>query len=112
MGGEVRSTQRDVTFGTHFCAPDRFRVEVSLDPRPGTSWPVASQPPLRIDLLRTIEGVSTAEVLKNAVAASWKGTPIRVIALDDLIANKRAVGRPQDRADVAKLERVRARRGP
>ncbi|HTB58815.1 MAG TPA: hypothetical protein VLC06_13130 [Polyangia bacterium] len=51
-------------------------------------------------------------MLKNAVAASWKGTPIRVIALDDLIANKRAVGRPQDRADVAKLERVRARRGP
>jgi hypothetical protein len=33
---------------------------------------------------------------------------IRVIALDDLIANKRAAGRPQDVADVANLERVRA----
>jgi hypothetical protein len=33
-----------------------------------------------------------------------------VIALDDLIANKRAAARPQDLADVAKLEGVRARR--
>jgi hypothetical protein len=44
------------------------------------------------------------------VSALWEGTPIRVIALDDLIANKRASGRPQDLGDVAKLERVRAKR--
>jgi predicted nucleotidyltransferase len=69
------------------------------------------RPPLRIDLLRAIDGVSTVDVLKNAVPASWEGTPIRVIALEDLIANKRAAGRPQDLADVTKLERVRARRG-
>jgi predicted nucleotidyltransferase len=68
------------------------------------------RPPLRIDLLRAIDGVATADVLRNAVPASLEGTPIRVIALDDLIANKRAVGRAQDLADVAKLERVRARR--
>ncbi len=41
-----------------------------------------------------------------------EGTPIRVISLDDLIANKRAAGRPQDLADLAKLERARARRKP
>jgi len=40
--------------------------------------------------------------------ATWEGVRIRVIALDDLIANKRAAGRPQDVADVANLERVRA----
>lgn len=66
--------------------------------------------PLRVDLLRSIDGVSTADVLKNAVPATWDGTPIRVIALDDLIANKRAAGRPQDLVDVAKLERARAKR--
>jgi predicted nucleotidyltransferase len=66
--------------------------------------------PLRVDLLRSIDGVSTADVLKNAVATTWEGTPIRVIALDDLIANKRAAGRAQDVVDVAKLERARARR--
>ena len=68
------------------------------------------RPPLRVDLLSTIDGVSTANVLKNAVPATWGGTSIRVIALDDLIANKRAAGRAQDLVDVAKLERVRAKR--
>ena len=63
------------------------------------------RPPLRIDLLRSIDGVSATDVLKNAVLASWEGTAIRVIALDDLIANKRAAGRPQDLADLVKLER-------
>jgi predicted nucleotidyltransferase len=67
------------------------------------------KPPLRIDLLRAIDGVTVADVLRNAVPASWEGAAIRVIALDDLIANKRASGRPQDLADVVKLERVRER---
>lgn len=68
------------------------------------------RPPLRVDLLRAIDGVSTADVLRNAVPATWEGTSIRVISLDDLIANKRAAGRAHDLADVAKLERVRAKR--
>jgi len=34
---------------------------------------------------------------------------VRVIGLADLIANKRAAGRPQDLADVALLERVQSR---
>jgi len=66
------------------------------------------RPPLRVDLLRAIDGVSAADVLRNAVSATWDGTPIRVISLGDLIANKRAAGRAQDLADVARLERVRA----
>jgi hypothetical protein len=65
------------------------------------------RPPLRVDLLRAIDGVTAADVLRNAVATTWDGTPIRVIALGDLIANKRAAGRPQDLADLVKLERVR-----
>jgi predicted nucleotidyltransferase len=69
------------------------------------------QPPLRIDLLRQIDGVDSAQVLRNAVPATWDETPIRVIALDDLIANKTAAARPQDLADVAKLERIRITRG-
>jgi predicted nucleotidyltransferase len=69
------------------------------------------RPPMRIDLLRAVDGVSTAQVMKNAIPATWEGTPIQVIALDDLIANKRAAGRAQDLADLVKLERVRAKRG-
>lgn len=69
------------------------------------------QPPLRIDILRSIDGVSTPDAIRNAVAGSWDGVPVRVIGLDDLIANKRAAGRPRDIADAEQLERVRARKG-
>jgi hypothetical protein len=69
------------------------------------------QPPLRIDLLRSIDGVAPSDAIRNAVAGSWDGLAIRVIALDDLIANKRAAGRPRDLADAEQLERVRARKG-
>ena len=68
------------------------------------------QAPLRIDLLRSIDGVSTSDALTNAVPATWDGLSFRVIALNDLIANKRAAARPQDLADVVMLERARARR--
>lgn len=37
------------------------------------------------------------------------GVPVPVIGLDDLIANKRAAGRPKDLIDVAELERIRSR---
>jgi predicted nucleotidyltransferase len=69
-------------------------------------------PPLRIDLLRAIDGVSASDVLRNAISATWDGMPIRVISLEDLIANKWAAGRPQDLADVVKLERLREKRAP
>ena len=68
------------------------------------------QPPLRIDLLRTIDGVDTAQVIERAEAFELDGVPFRVIALDDLIANKRATGRPLDAEDARFLERVRRRR--
>lgn len=68
------------------------------------------QPPLRIDLLRSIDGVSTADVLARAVAAVISGVGVQIISLDDLIANKRAAGRPQDLADAQLLELSRASR--
>lgn len=68
------------------------------------------QPPLRIDLLGGIDGVTTDELFERAVAAVLDGAAIRVISLDDLITNKRAAGRPQDLIDADFLERVRAQR--
>ncbi|MEO6420102.1 MAG: hypothetical protein ABIP39_11870 [Polyangiaceae bacterium] len=38
------------------------------------------------------------------------GVAVRVISIDDLIENKRTVGRKQDKLDVEFLERVRAKR--
>ncbi len=68
------------------------------------------QPPLRIDLLRSVEGLREDELFHRAIATHLDGVPLRVIALDDLIANKRAMGRPQDLLDVQLLEQVRASR--
>lgn len=68
------------------------------------------QPPMRIDLLRSIDGVDELGLFARAIATRIDGVPIKVIALDDLIANKRAVGRPQDLIDADLLEQVRVRK--
>jgi predicted nucleotidyltransferase len=67
------------------------------------------QPPLRVDFLRSVDGVDPVGLFARAVSTSVDGVPIRVIALPDLITNKRAVGRPQDLTDAEFLERVQAR---
>lgn len=67
------------------------------------------QPPLRIDLLRSIEGVEAEGLFERAVPTSLDGVPLRVISLADLLANKRAVDRPQDRLDVEILEKLEQR---
>jgi predicted nucleotidyltransferase len=68
------------------------------------------QPPLRIDFLRRVDGVATVTILSNASTLEVDGARVRVISLDDLIANKRAAGRPQDLIDAEFLERVRTSR--
>ena len=65
-------------------------------------------PPVRVDILRAADGIETEAVLARAVGVDLGQLEVKVVALDDLIANKRAAGRPQDLADVALLERVRA----
>lgn len=65
-------------------------------------------PPVRVDILRSADGIETEEVIARAEIASIDGLEIPFITLVDLIANKRAAGRPQDLADVAVLERVPA----
>ena len=70
------------------------------------------QPPLRVDFLRTIDGVDAEGLFARAVTGEIDGVPVRVISMDDLIANKQSVARPQDLNDVEFLERVRARARP
>ncbi len=65
--------------------------------------------PLRVDLLASASGIKFEEVYSRAVHTTLDGVPLRVIALDDLIANKRASGRPQDLDDCRALERVRGK---
>lgn len=64
-------------------------------------------PPVRVDILRTVDGVDTESVLARVETVIVDGLSIPIIHIDDLIANKRASGRPQDLADVAALEAIR-----
>ncbi|MCZ7684641.1 MAG: hypothetical protein M5U28_40055 [Sandaracinaceae bacterium] len=54
----------------------------------------------------------TNSLMADLPRARRIGTPdaVRLIGLDDLIANKRASGRPQDLADADALERARRER--
>ena len=60
--------------------------------------------PGRIDLLTSLTGVATAEAFDAKVSAIIDGIPVFVLGKDALIRNKRAVGRPQDLADLSALE--------
>ncbi len=60
--------------------------------------------PNRIDLLTSLTGVSNAEAFAGRVAAQIDDLPVFVLSKQNLIQNKRAVGRPQDLADLAELE--------
>jgi len=62
------------------------------------------QAPSRIDLLTSITGVSTNEAFAGKISAILDGIPVSTLGKDALIRNKRAVGRPQDLADLAALE--------
>jgi Nucleotidyl transferase AbiEii toxin, Type IV TA system len=68
-------------------------------------------PPVRVDILRSADGIDDVDAtLARAVPATLGDLTVPILALDDLIANKRAAGRAQDLADLALLEKVRRRK--
>lgn len=60
-------------------------------------------PPYRIDILTSIEGVEFVDAWSHRVIVAIDNLEVPFISRDDLLANKRAAGRPQDIADVARL---------
>jgi hypothetical protein len=61
-------------------------------------------PPNRIDILTQIDGVEFDAAWPRRVESTYDGTPISILALEDLIQNKRTVGRKQDLLDLEQLE--------
>lgn len=59
--------------------------------------------PNRIDLLTGITGVATKNAFEKKVSAELEGLPVFILSKDLLVQNKRAVGRPQDIADLDTL---------
>lgn len=61
-----------------------------------------------LDLLRVVEPLGEYEaVLPGSMRIDLDGVPLVVIGLDDLIASKRAIGRPKDLEAVRSLEVIR-----
>lgn len=82
--GSVQLTTADL------CTPDRV-VQLGF-------------PPGRIDILTSIDGLAWDEVSAGAVHGDYAGVPVRFISREHLVRNKRASARPQDLADVDRLE--------
>jgi hypothetical protein len=77
---------------------------------PGTGFKMG-EPPARIDILTQIEGVRFEDAWPNRLETAFGAVRCGVIGMADLLANKRAAGRPQDLADVAALERLSRTKG-
>lgn len=60
--------------------------------------------PSRIDILTSIDAVEFDDAYANRRTVKAEGLTLPVIGLPELLTNKRATARPQDLADVSKLE--------
>jgi hypothetical protein len=87
-----------------FGAPLQDLVERDLA-TPGV-WFQMGLAPNRVDVITEVPGLSFDSAWERRTEAIIDGLVVPVVGLEDLIANKRASGRPQDLADVAALERL------
>ena len=60
-------------------------------------------PPLRIDVLTTIDGVAFEDSFKGRLIAEIEGLKINFISYSGLLKNKKASGRSKDRNDLENL---------
>ncbi len=72
---------------------------------PGTIFQIGIAPN-RIDVLTSIEAVSFEDAWQRRGHSTYGGIPISILSREDLLVNKRAVGRKQDLLDVERLEHL------
>jgi len=86
---------RDFGFGeTGLTAADFLDPEVVVQ---------LGYPPLRIDLLTSASGLDFEACWERRLDVGVGSVSAGIVSLDDLVANKRASGRPQDLVDIAIL---------
>jgi hypothetical protein len=65
-------------------------------------------PPLRIDILNSIDGIEFKEAIQNRLRLEVdQNFVINYIGLKDLVNNKKASGRSQDLTDVQEIEKLK-----
>jgi hypothetical protein len=96
LGARLRGVTEDVPFVPDGRTLRRTRV-LTLDTPDG-----------RLDVLADPDGSPGYELLRErALAADLDGIVVRIASLDDLIAMKKAAGRPKDLVAVEELEAIR-----
>lgn len=86
---------REFGFSTPNLTPDLFLQQRKIV-RMG-------HPPVRIEVMNEIDGVSFEQCRAGCVATNVDGVPVSVIGLADLKSNKQASGRPKDLDDLQQL---------
>jgi len=61
-------------------------------------------PPVRIDLMTSLTGVSWEEAFSGSVSGFYDDIQVRFIGREELIKNKKAVGRKKDLADIESID--------
>lgn len=85
-----------------FGAPLHDLTESDLS-TPGVVFQIGV-PPLRIDVLTSIDGVTFEEAWPARMRTEFDDLPVCVLSRTHTIQNKRAAGRTQDLADIERLE--------
>ncbi len=91
----VSQALKEFGFGTLFDADDFSKPGYAIQ---------LGRPPYRIDLLTSIQGVDFASAYARRKTLKADGLELPFIGLDELLVNKRVVGRLRDLDDAAKLE--------
>lgn len=60
-------------------------------------------PPVRVDFMTSITGVSTDDVFSSCVKGKYGDIPVKYIGRDEFILNKRSTGRKKDMSDLEAL---------
>jgi hypothetical protein len=85
---------QDFGFGTLALTAEELTAPVTV---------VLGRAPEEIDLMTYVKGVDLDQAWANRVDGEIDTVPVHFISKEHLIQNKEAVGRPEDRADVARL---------
>ena len=78
-------------------------AELFKDPNQMTRM---GNPPLRIEILNSVSGLTFDAAWENRIVKQWDGVPVSLISLHDLRTNKQASGRLKDLADLENLPNV------
>ncbi len=60
-------------------------------------------PPVRVDLITSLTGVTWEEAVATRIPGNYGDVPVFFIGRNEFIANKRAMGRKKDLADIEAL---------